>query len=164
MSTSPPALIAARNATPGVAPTGFTHAHETLLWASKGKGARYTFNYDLINSPDPTSQLSSVWHIPAVPMREKSHGHHPTQKPLRLVRRAIVASTAEGELVFDPFCGSGTTGVVAKELGRFFVGAEKEREYAKLAGRRIGVAERGAVLGKIRAIGVMRYEVGMDTL
>jgi site-specific DNA-methyltransferase (adenine-specific) len=129
------------------------HAHETLLWASKGKGARHTFNYNLINSPDPTSQVSSVWRIPAVPMREKSHGRHPTQKPLRLLRRAILASTAECALVFDPFCGSGTTGVAAKELGRFFVGAETEREYAELAGRRIGAAKRGGKLGDIRAIG-----------
>src|SRR5829696_7752975 len=117
----------------------WAHALETLLWASKGKGARHTFNYDLINSPDPASQVSSVWHIPAVPMREKSHGYHPTQKPLRLLRRAVLASTREGALLFDPFCGSGTTGVAAKELGRFFVGAEVEREYAELAERRIGV-------------------------
>jgi site-specific DNA-methyltransferase (adenine-specific) len=149
---------------PNTLHTAFTHAHETLLWASKSKGARHTFNYDLINGPDPSAQISSVWHIPAVPMREKSHGRHPTQKPLRLVRRAIVAATAEGELVFDPFCGSGTTGVAAKELGRFFVGTETEREYAELTGRRIGEVERGAVLGKIRAIGVERYEVGIDTL
>jgi len=141
-----------------------THAHETLLWASKGKGAPHTFNYDLINGPDPASQVSSVWRIPAVPEREKSHGRHPTQKPLRLLRRAVLASTDEGSLVFDPFSGSGTSGVAAKELGRFFVGAETEREYAQLAGRRIGVAQRGAVLGKVRAIGVQRYEVGMDTL
>ena len=130
-----------------------THAHETLLWASKDKRAKHTFNYHLINAHDPDSQLSSLWRIPAVPMREKLHGYHPTQKPLRLLRRARVASTAEGELVFDPFCGSGTTGVAAKELGRFFVGAEKEREYAELAGRRIGVAEKGAVLREIRALG-----------
>jgi site-specific DNA-methyltransferase (adenine-specific) len=93
------------------------------LWASKGKGAHNTFNYDLINSRDPDSQISSVWSIPSVPMREKLHGRHPTQKPLRLLRRAILASTAERDLVFDPFCGSGTTGVAAKELGRFFVGS-----------------------------------------
>jgi len=85
-------------------------------------------------------------------MREKSHGRHPTQKPLRLLRRAVLASTSEGELLFDPFCGSGTTGVAAKELGRFFVGAEAEREYAEMAGRRIGAAERGITLGEIRAI------------
>jgi site-specific DNA-methyltransferase (adenine-specific) len=121
----------------------WAHAHETLLWASKGAGSRHTFNYDLINSRDPRAQISSVWHIPSVPKREKLHGYHPTQKPLRLVRRAIVASTREGDLVFDPFCGSGTSGVASKELGRFFVGAEKEVEYAELAGRRIGAAVRG---------------------
>jgi site-specific DNA-methyltransferase (adenine-specific) len=128
---------------PNVLHTAFTHAHETLLWASKGKGARHTFNYDLINSPDPSSQVSSVWRIPSVPGREKLDGYHPTQKPLRLLRRAVLASTEEGTLIFDPFCGSGTTGVAAKELGRYFVGAENEREYAELAGRRIGAVERG---------------------
>jgi site-specific DNA-methyltransferase (adenine-specific) len=105
----------------------WAHAHETLLWASKGDGARHTFNYDLINGSDPRSQVSSVWRIPAAPTREKSHGRHPTQKPLRLVRRAVVACTAQGELVFDRFCGSGTTAVASKVLGRFFVGSETER-------------------------------------
>jgi site-specific DNA-methyltransferase (adenine-specific) len=131
---------------PNVLHTAFTHAHETLLWASKGSGARYTFNYDLINSRNPQAQVSSVWRIASVPMREKSHGRHPTQKPLRLLRRAVLASSEEGELVFDPFSGSGTTGVAAKELDRFFVGAETEREYAELAERRIGAAVRGRVL------------------
>jgi hypothetical protein len=126
-----------------------THAHETLLWASKGSKSRHTFNYDLINSRDQNAQVSSVWHIPSVPKREKLHGYHPTQKPLRLVRRAILASSREGELVFDPFCGSGTSGVASKELGRFFIGAEKEEEYAELAGRRIGAAERGGVLREL---------------
>ena len=130
----------------------WAHAHETLLWASKSKGARHTFNYDLINSREPTVQISSVWYIPAVPMREKTHGRHPTQKPLRLLRRAILASTVEGDLVFDPFCGSGTTGVASKELGRFFVGAEAEQEYAELARRRISSAERGTTLGEIQTI------------
>ena len=69
-----------------------------------------------------------------------------TQKPLRLVRRAVLASTVEGELLFDPFCGSGTMGVAAKELDRFFVGAETEREYAEMAERRIGAVVRGEVL------------------
>src|SRR5215210_5940161 len=138
---------------PNALHTAFTHAHETLLWASKGGGSRHTFNYDLINSPDPTAQVSSVWHIPSVPRREKLHGYHPTQKPLRLVRRAIVASSREGDLVFDPFCGSGTSGVASKELGRFFVGAEKEEEYAELAERRIGAAERGGVLRELPDLG-----------
>ena len=119
------------------------------MWAKKGGGSRHTFNYDLINSTDPSAQLSSVWHIPSVPKREKLHGYHPTQKPLRLLRRAILASSREGDVVFDPFCGSGTSGVASKELGRFFVGAEKEEEYAQLAERRIGAADRGVVLREI---------------
>ena len=122
------------------------------MWASKGRGARHTFNYDLINSPDPNAQLSSVWHIPSVPRPEKRYGYHPTQKPLRLVRRAILASSREGDLIFDPFCGSGTTAVAAKELGRFFVGAEIEREYCELASRRIGATQRGCVLREIRSL------------
>jgi site-specific DNA-methyltransferase (adenine-specific) len=132
---------------PNALHTAFTHAHETLIWASKGK--RYTFNYDLINSPDPTIQVSSVWRIPTVPRSEKLHGYHPTQKPLRLVRRALLASTQEGDLVFDPFCGSGTTAVAAKEAGRFFVGAELDEEFCELAGRRIRAAVRGRVLSEI---------------
>jgi hypothetical protein len=105
-------------------------AHELLLWASKGSRSTHTFNYDLINSTDQNAQVSSVWSIPAVPKTEKLHGYHPTQKPLRLLRRAMVVSSTQGELVFDPFSGSGSSGVASKELGRFFVGAEKEEEYA----------------------------------
>jgi site-specific DNA-methyltransferase (adenine-specific) len=134
---------------PNAIHTAFTHAHETIVWARKEHRSRHTFNYDLINSRDPSAQVSSVWRIPATPRREKRHGYHPTQKPLRLLRRAILASTREGDLVFDPFCGSGTSGVASKELGRFFVGAEKEEEYAELAARRIGAAVRGEVLREI---------------
>ena len=126
----------------------WTHAHESLLWTGK-RGSHHTFNYDLINSRNPKAQVSSVWSIPSVPHKEKLYGYHPTQKLLRLVRRAIVASSREGDLIFDPFCGSGTTGVAAKELGRFFVGVEKEQEYAELAARRIGTAVRGGVLGEL---------------
>jgi site-specific DNA-methyltransferase (adenine-specific) len=130
---------------PNALHTAFIHAHETLIWASKGRG--HTFNYDLISGLG--SQMSSVWRIPAVPKREKLHGYHPTQKPLRLVRRALLASTREGDLVFDPFAGSGTTGVAAKELNRFFVGTELEREFARLARRRIEATARGSVLREI---------------
>jgi site-specific DNA-methyltransferase (adenine-specific) len=129
----------------------FAHSHETLIWAARGP--RHTFNYDLINGPDPTTQVSSVWRIPTVPRREKLNGYHPTQKPLRLVRRALLASTGEGELVLDPFTGSGTTAVAAKQLDRFFVGAELEGEFCELAARRIAAAERGGVLREILAPG-----------
>jgi site-specific DNA-methyltransferase (adenine-specific) len=137
------------NPTPNALHTAFTHSHETLVWASKSRSSRHTFNYTLINSPNPEGQLSSVWHIPTVPSREKRQGYHPTQKPLRLLRRALLASSEEGDLVLDPFCGSGTTGVAAKELGRFFVGAEMEREYCELAARRIPATQRGCVLREI---------------
>ena len=134
---------------PNALHTAFTHAHEDLIWASKGRGARHTFNYDLVNSPDPGAQVSSVWRIPAVPRQEKLHGYHPTQKPLRLVRRALLASTREGGLIFDPFCGSGTTAVAAKELNRSFVGTELNEEFAGLAARRIKATRRGSLLREI---------------
>jgi site-specific DNA-methyltransferase (adenine-specific) len=134
---------------PNALHTAFTHAHETLIWASKSRSSPHTFNYELINSPHPNGQLSSVWRIPTVASSEKLHGYHPTQKPLRLVRRALVASSREGDLVFDPFCGSGTTGVAAKELDRFMVGAELERGFCELAGRRIEATERGRVLREV---------------
>ncbi len=137
------------NATPNALHTAFTHAHENLIWASRSRSSRHTFNYDLINSPDPGGQLSSVWRIRTVEKDEKLHGYHPTQKPLRLLRRALLASTEEGELVFDPFTGSGTTAVAAKELNRAFVGAELEEDFATLANRRIRATERGSVLRDI---------------
>ena len=124
------------------------HAHETLVWAGKG-GARHTFNYEAVNSRDPAGQVGSVWRIPPPPRREKTYGRHPIQKPLRLVRRALLACTREGDLVFDPFCGSGTTAVAAKELNRSFVGTELEEEYAELAARRVAAARRGGVLREI---------------
>ena len=133
---------------PNALRTAFTHAHETLVWAVR-RGARHTFNHDLVNSRDPAAQVGSVWRMPPPSRREKLHGRHPTQKPLRLVRRALVACTREGDLVFDPFTGSGTTAVAAKELNRSFVGGELERGYAELAARRIAAAERGSVLREI---------------
>jgi site-specific DNA-methyltransferase (adenine-specific) len=92
--------------------------------------------------------MSSVWRIPTVPKREKAHGYHPTQNPLGLVRRAQLASTLEGDLVFGPFCGSRTKAVAAKELNRFFAGVKLKEEFAELAGRRIKVTVRGSVLRK----------------
>ncbi len=104
---------------PSVLHTAFTHAHETLLWASKGKSARHTCNYDLPNSPDPSAQLSSVWAIPAVPMKEKLHGYHPTRKPLRLLRRAVLASTRGGWLSrsWSVFRGGGDGAGVRRACG-----------------------------------------------
>ena len=102
---------------PNALHTAFTHAHETLLWASKGSGARHTFNYDIINSRDPDAQISSVWRIPAAPSKEKLHGRHPTQKPRRLLRRAVLASTAEGELVSTRSADRARRGLLPKSWG-----------------------------------------------
>jgi site-specific DNA-methyltransferase (adenine-specific) len=121
-----------------------------MIWASKSKRSRHTFTCDLLNGLG--SQLSSVWRVPTVPKREKLHGYHPTQKSLKLVRRAILASTQEGDLALDPFCGSGTTAVAAKELNRFFVGTDMEREFCGLAGRRIEAIARGSMLREISRI------------
>ena len=127
----------------------WTHARETILWTSKGKGVYHTFNYEVVNSPNPNAQVSSVWRIPTVPKSEKRMGYHPTQKPLRLVRRALLASTREGDLAFDPFTGSNTTAVAAKELNRAFVGAELEEEFAELAARRVAATGRESLLREI---------------
>ena len=124
------------------------HAHETLIWASKSKGGRHTFNYDLISSLDPTAQVSSVRRIPIGPKVEKLHSYHPTQKPLRFVRQALLASIEKGNLVFDLYTGSGTT-AVAKELNRAFIEAELEEELARLAARRIAATQRGSLLREI---------------
>jgi site-specific DNA-methyltransferase (adenine-specific) len=122
---------------------------ETLTWTSKSQGSPHIFNYDLINSPNPTGQISSVWPVPSGPRSEKRLAYHPTQEPLRLVRRALLASTHEGDLVFDTFCTSGATGVAAKERNRACIGAGLEREFAGFAERRIQVTERGGLFREI---------------
>ena len=127
----------------------WTHAYEMILWTSRDHSSRHTFNYDLINSPNPSGQVSSVWRIPPVSRREKLHGRHPTHKPLRLARRTLLACTHKGDLVFDPFVGSRSTAVVTRELSFFFAGAELEKEFAELAAHRIGATERVGVLREI---------------
>ena len=134
------------NPTPNALHTAFTHSHETLIWASKSRSSRHTFNYDLINSPNPEGQLSSVWRIPTVPSREKHQGYHPTQKPLRLLRRALLASQWGRGIL------SSTRSVALARLGwqprswGDLVGAEMEAEFCELAARRIGATQRGGVL------------------
>jgi len=126
------------------------HAHESFIRTSKSRSSRHAFNYDLIDNPNPNTQVSSVWHIPTVPKHEKLQAYHSTQKSLRLVRLALLACTKEGGgLVFDPFAGSDTTAVALKERNRAFVGAELEEEYAELAARRIAATRRGSLLCEI---------------
>ena len=130
------------NAPPNLTGKYFAHAHESLIWAKKDSKAKHYFNYDLMKkwadkiSPQD-KQMRSVWYIPLTPFEEKKYGKHPTQKPLELLRRIILSNSKEGDLILDPFLGSGTTGVVAKKFNRNFVGIEIEKEFCDLAERRI---------------------------
>jgi modification methylase len=123
----------------------FTNAHETLLWCARSQDSRYTFNYEAMKALNDDLQMRSDWTLPicAGPERLKRGGKkaHPTQKPEALLHRVLLASTRPGDLVLDPFFGTGTTGAVAKRLGRRFVGIEREEEYAALARERIAAVE-----------------------
>jgi len=123
----------------------FTNAHETMLWAQKKKGAKYTFNYQSMKALNDDLQMRSDWVIPLSTGREriKSNGlkAHPTQKPEALLYRILLSSTNKGDVVLDPFFGSGTTGAVAKRLGRDFIGIEREVKYIRVARKRIAVVK-----------------------
>jgi modification methylase len=120
----------------------FTNAHETMLWCARSREARYTFNYEAMKALNDDLQMRSDWLIPLCGGPERLRGGdgkkaHPTQKPEALLHRVLLASTRPGETVLDPFFGTGTTGAVAKRLGRRFIGIERDRGYAALARRRI---------------------------
>jgi modification methylase len=119
----------------------FTNAHETLLWCARSPDSRYTFNYEAMKALNDDLQMRSDWLLPICggPERLKRDGKkaHPTQKPEALLHRVLLASTRPGDLVLDPFFGTGTTGAVAKRLGRRFIGIEREEDYAKLARARL---------------------------
>ena len=119
-----------------------TNAHETLIWASKGEGAKYTFNYEALKALNEGIQMRSDWVLPICTGHErlkdaKGDKAHPTQKPEALLHRVILGTTNPGDVVLDPFFGTGTTGAVAKMLGRSWVGIEREAAYRKVAERRL---------------------------
>jgi DNA modification methylase len=125
----------------------FTNAHETLIWCAKSQDAKgYTFNYDAMKALNEDLQMRSDWLIPICSGAERLRGEdgakaHPTQKPEALLHRVIIASTKPGDVILDPFFGSGTTGAVAKRLGRRFIGIERDKTYAKAAERRISTVQ-----------------------
>ena len=135
------------NAPPNLSCKYFTHSHETLLWAAKSKNSNFTFNYQKMKQwpankdkvRNKGTQMRSVWSIPLTPPSEKKHGKHPTQKPLELLRRCILSSTNKGDIVLDPFCGSGTTGVVSVNNQREFIGIERESDYIQVIQDRLKV-------------------------
>ncbi len=119
-----------------------TNAHETLIWASKGEGAKYTFNYEALKALNDGVQMRSDWVLPICTGHERLKNEqgdkaHPTQKPQSLLHRVLVATTNPGDVVLDPFFGTGTTGAVAKMLGREFIGIEREAAYRAVAEKRI---------------------------
>ncbi len=125
------------NASPNLSCRMFTASHETLLWARKDKRTKHTFNYDAMKNGSWSNdfikksgkQMRSIWAINTPKNGEKKYGKHPTQKPEALLERIILASSNEGDIVLDPFCGSATTGVAALRHNRKFVGIDLEKEY-----------------------------------
>jgi modification methylase len=120
----------------------FTNAHETLIWAGRDRKARVTFNYESLKASNDDLQMRSDWLFPICsgPERLKDDGGrkaHPTQKPEALIQRILIGCTNPGDLVLDPFFGTGTTGAVAKRLGRHFIGIERDKDYARAAKERI---------------------------
>src|SRR5450432_2873490 len=127
----------------------FTNAHETLIWAAKSREQRsYTFNYEAMKALNEELQMRSDWHLPICSGGERLKDEagakaHSTQKPESLLHRVILASTNQDDVVLDPFFGSGTTGAVAKRLGRRFIGIERDPDYVRLAQARIDAIQPG---------------------
>ena len=120
----------------------FTNAHETLIWASKSSSSKYTFNYEAMKSLNGDLQMRSDWLIPICTGEERLKDNngkkiHPTQKPENLLSRVIMSSTNIGDIILDPFFGTGTTGAVAKKLGRSYIGIEQNAKYVIEAEKRI---------------------------
>jgi site-specific DNA-methyltransferase (adenine-specific) len=115
----------------------FTHSTETVLWAAKSEKSRHTFNYDLMRETNGGKQMKTVWTMQAPRNGEKAFGKHPTQKPVALIERCILASTNENDLILDPFMGAGTTGIACVRTNRGFVGMELDQDHAQLAKVRI---------------------------
>lgn len=136
------------NAPPNLGCRCFTHSHETIIWAKKSKKAKHKFNYSVMKEWDDRigpsgKQMRSIWNIPLTPRSQKKNGKHPTQKPIELLARIIAASSDEGDLILDPFNGSGTTGIVAKSLGRRYTGIEIDENYLNITIERLKQVDSG---------------------
>ena len=130
------------NPMPNFRGTRFTNAHETLLWCTTSRDAKYTFNYQNLKELNEGKQMRSDWYIPICSGKERlrksnNQRSHPTQKPEALLYRILLASSKKGDLILDPFLGSGTSAVVAKKLQRNFIGIEKDINYIKLSKKRL---------------------------
>ena len=153
MSYKPLNIITWRkpNAMPNITKRMLTHSTEFIVWFAKG--TKWTFNYDLMKKYNEGKQLRDVWSFPSCQGPERIKGKdgraaHPTQKPLKLFKRLIEMATNEGEIVLDPFVGSGTTSVAAEELGRKWIGIESKKDYIKIADDRINRYREQRIIGE----------------
>lgn len=121
------------NPPPNLSCRFFTHSTEFILWARKSKKVPHYFNYELMKELNGGTQMRDLWNLPAIARWEKSCGKHPTQKPLSVLSRIILASTKENAWILDPFSGSSTTGIASSLLSRRFLGIEKETEFLELS-------------------------------
>jgi site-specific DNA-methyltransferase (adenine-specific) len=130
------------NPPPNLSCRYFTHSTETVVWAAKTASSKHVFHYKLMRQMNGGKQMKAVWKIAAPRASEKTFGKHPTQKPIALVERCILASTSHGHFVLDPFAGSGTTAVAALKLGRQFMGVDLDLSSVELASKRVAHASR----------------------
>ena len=124
----------------------FTNAHETLIWAAQSQSSKYRFNYDVMKALNEDTQMRSDWYLPICNggqrlKTDEGKKAHPTQKPESLLARVILASTKQGDIILDPFFGTGTTGAVAKTYRRHYIGIEQEECYVQLAEKRIAATQ-----------------------
>jgi len=139
------------NPPPNISCRYFTYSTEFIIWARKSEKVPHYFNYDLMRQLNGNKQMTDVWYLPAIAPWEKSCGKHPTQKPLSLLSRIILASTQKSEWVLDPFCGSSTTGIAANLLGRRFLGIDKELNFITISKNRREELENCQLFHKYRS-------------
>ena len=138
------------NPPPNISCRYFTYSTEFIIWARKKERVPHYYNYELMKHINDDKQMTDVWRLPAIAPWEKTCGKHPTQKPLCVLSRIIMASTKPGAWILDPFAGSSTTGIAANLLGRRFLGIEREMEYAAISKARREEIERIENYGKFR--------------
>ena len=138
------------NPPPNLSCRYFTHSTEFILWARKSKKSSHYYNYDLMKQINGGTQMRDVWNLPAIAPWEKSCGKHPTQKPLALLTRIILASTQKNAWVLDPFTGSSTTGIAANLADRRFLGIDREEEFLTISKNRKLEIENPHILGTYR--------------
>lgn len=141
------------NPPPNISCRYFTYSTEFIIWARKSKKVPHYYNYKLMKHINDNKQMTDVWRMPAIAPWEKSCGKHPTQKPLALLSRIIMASTKPGAWILDPFAGSCTTGIAANLLGRRFLGIEREEEFAAMS------KARSIEIGSMETYGTYRRKI-----